>query len=90
VVDIRLTQGVSYFGIRGFNHLKSPGVVGKIPVDPRAYPARKIVGANLSQRDRQVHLIAKDQKLLPFGSIEVLQKLRLPVVKAKRGNQRGT
>src|ERR1700691_5235519 len=51
IVDIRIPQSVSYFGVSGFDHLEALRIVGKISFHSRAHPTGTKVAAGLSQRN---------------------------------------
>jgi hypothetical protein len=86
MVDMRLTQSVSYFGIYALDRLEPPRVVGDIPFHPRPHPTWKMAVTSLSQRDCQVHLITEDKKVFPLRIVESLQQFGLRVPKAESRN----
>jgi hypothetical protein len=51
MVDVRPVKGVSYFGVGGFDRLKSLGVIGSIPFRLRTHPTRTMVIESLSERN---------------------------------------
>ena len=70
VLGTGTSQGISYKGVRFLEQIKPLGIVREIAINPRSRPVRKLIPADLTEMQRQMHLVAIGEQLSPLCLVQ--------------------